>query len=638
MQLDKQDVLEAAGLGTMEDYQDWVSDAIRGTIHANKRHANGPKLWTHFYDRVRGDQYYYKTMEPGEDRSDELNQNTVVNITASHVDHYLALLTKTHYHAETEPEQPQWDRDAKIGGALVNQFWKSGSGDKVFERIVRDGLITGQGFAEVGWTLMLDQTRNPKKYGKIVTPDYIKVDAPYIRRIDPRNMLVDPEAPDNTLASARWAAEIFYMPAYDLFTNAKFDQKVIDDIRAGNYTIKEWNTSYWADDSESRRAKNLDPYNDRQVLSTRLECYNFWDTKMQRHMVYVKGVDQPIWVDDKLWPDWLHLPYVTWQFKPQNDDRFAQGIPLLLATTQAELNRNRAQMFEWRRRCANIQMFYDTTKIDKEFSEQELIDGRMAQLVGVEGDPNSVVASVKFADLSPTLFQIDQILQNDAIIADGLSGMEQGQPVESRVPATGVASQERFVNIRLKKALAAVDNLFVDIVTLWNSYMQDNLQKPMAVKIIGPAANDWMMEPGPDGAMVPVMATAQDIAGNYRIRISPSELPDLDPQSAATFAQNFQQSQLQMLPTTMQFQPAAAPDLLELNRWVLEKMNVKERNRIFPGIARVSPAVNMADQPEAGMAQGAMPPAPPPATSQGPVAPGSVSAGAMGGQSGGFQQ
>lgn len=569
------------GYTSQEGYHKAMSNTISASMDWYRKQENGPKDWKLYDDFYKGNHYEFKDLELA--KTETPNPNTTVNFIGSDIERYLALFTRRDVYLIVEPTLPEYTSSSKVAQHTLNYFWNEVKAEVPYRRVALDCLKFGTGVARVGWQLEEAQSKNKKKLGKIMTPEDIKIDSPFIRRIRPHNFVFDPEAPDHSLNTARYAFEIYYMPAYELVSNLKFDQSVIKKITRGDYRLKEYNTAYWTD-TLSPDFKDLDPYDHSAMSYARVECYDFWDKRFETHSIYVKGVPEPIFTED--WPhDYLDgYPFATVGFIPDNDSHFPIGYVRWLIDNQVQQNRSRSQMFEWAKRCANQMFWMDTSKVDTESDVNEYVKNRMGQVIlSKNGEPGG---ALQVPPMPPSLIQLDAILDGDRKGIGGLSGAERGESVEPRVPAAGINQQAQFINIKIKDKMAMMDEFIVEVSKQWLQHMKTHMTKPRAVKIAGPEGFAWLMQTNQTGLLEPMRVTNEDIKGDFDIKIRPTELPEIDPLTKQRNILSWYQQEMSSLPMVSQIQPEAIPDILELKRMVAEEMQFKDVSRLYPGIAR----------------------------------------------------
>jgi hypothetical protein len=433
-----------------------------------------------------------------------------------------------------------------------------------FRKAVEDGIVIGHGVVKTGWVHEIDAAENPTKHGKIEMDSYVRMGLPVMKRIDPFRFIFDPQAPDRSLRTSRWAAEIMFTPLQDLIHNKVYSKKVRAAIASG------------AEDPETVQSflqtREGDAYNDYDSMAaledddlegqTLVVLYQLWDKKFEKLRMYASGVEQPLFEEDA---PTTHLttffPYVKWDYISVNDEPYGLGVPISIEDQQLELNRVRTNEFQHRRRHSLAK--YGVQKgLMGEDEKTKLLSAKDA-IIEVQGPVNEVVQELQKAHINSDNYQVDKIIQEDIRKLTGQDQLISGGSLPSRTSAKEIDVRENLIGLKAQERVQRVDDFAEEIGNQVFQHMQTEMQTPMIVKIAGPGAEKPWESVGP-----------KDIAGDFEFELISSSKESQDPVQERQ--QRLQVWQLMMQQAEILISQGLILNIPAMTKWLLDSFEKPE--------------------------------------------------------------
>jgi hypothetical protein len=218
-----------------KDGKIWLS-RIAMTRRQRLERRNGENDWRRYYLWYQGEQWQDRGMISGTLASDNARQTATVNKTGSLINSMVPFLINSRIKFLLKPRKPTEDVSAELQEGILNYEWRERAMTKQVTRCARDFATIGHCVAKIGYTVEVDTAYKPAVDGEIDYRAYVRKDAPWLERVDPLCFFFDLSARDYTLNSARWCAEIFFVPMNDVLANKSYNQEVLDKISSGDAT------------------------------------------------------------------------------------------------------------------------------------------------------------------------------------------------------------------------------------------------------------------------------------------------------------------------------------------------------------------------------------------------------------------
>jgi len=371
----------------------------------------------------------------------------------------------------TNPENR--DRAAFVE-AVANYLWKHHDFRTPFRRTVKDFLIFGHGWVKTGWKFVeqeqqISEDERESMFNSALTeldafaletPELsndlpseedvaanipstvmrIVEDQPFVERVSPFDMFVDPAA--TCIEDAQWIAQRINRP----LDEAKNDRR----YKASARRRLSANSDY----SEDIYAMSDDRW---EFLDDQVVIWEYYDIMANTVAVYAEGSDEFL-VDPVSMPYAYGHPFtmlrnydVPGQFYPIGDLESIESL-------QLELDKTRSQLMNDRKRYARKYLYHERSfgPEGREALESEE-DGRMVPVVDENRPLNEVVIPMPQVPISPEIYAYSDIIEQDINTVSGISEYARGAMPEIRRTATEASIIADAQNARAADKLAIVE-------------------------------------------------------------------------------------------------------------------------------------------------------------------------------------
>ena len=475
---------------------------------------NLDQTWKRLNDLYRGKHFPSTTINKQDLISVNLAFSTVNVIAPSVAVNYPKIVVQAN-----KPE----DRDrAVFVEAVINHLWKHHDFRTPFRRAVKDFLIFGHGWVKVGWKFVEQQQtitdneregliqqamdeatmfarQNPEQALELPSDEEIIAnvpesimriveDQPFVERVSPFDVYVDPEA--TCLEDAKWIAQRIIRP----LEMAKEDKRYKPAAR------KRLNLSNV--ESEVRYTEAAD--DKRQYVDERVVIWEYYDVTANTLAVYAEDGDEFL-IDPIEMPYAYGQPFVMLRNYDVPDNFYPMGDLEALEPLQLELDKTRSQLMNDRKRYARKYLYHERSfgPEGREALESE-DDGRLVPVVDENKPLSEVVMPMPQVPVSPEIYNYSQIIENDINTVSGISEYARGAMPEIRRTATEASIVADAQNARSADKLAIVEiatSLVARrVVQLMQQFMTGEQMARVAMK-------------GGDSVFVPY--TREEIVGEY---------------------------------------------------------------------------------------------------------------------------
>ena len=406
--------------------------------------------------------------------------------------------------------------------AVVNYLWRHFDYRKPFRRAVKDFLIIGHAWVKVGWKFVEEERQltgyeiddevarsiqeidefameNPAFAGDLpsdrdvvdsipTTEMVVLEDQPFVERISPFDMFVDPEA--TCLDDAKWIAQRIVRPLSEVKKDKRFKGSVRRNLHADSGLKVRWENDTERDDY----ADHVD----------RVTLYEFYDLESNTLSVCAHEADDYL-LDPTPMPYAFGHPFVMMRNYDIPDIFYPMGDLDQIESLQEELNKTRTQMTNHRKRYARKYLYHERSfgPEGREALESD-DDGRFVPVVDENRDLSSVVTPLPQVPLAPEIYQQSGIIEQDINTVSGVSEYSRGQMPEVRRTATEASIIADAGNARSADKLATVEIVIGDVARRILQLMQQYMTAPQMVRIQGRDAEEYY-----------VAYTRDDILGEY---------------------------------------------------------------------------------------------------------------------------
>ena len=387
--------------------------------------------------------------------------------------------------------------------AVVNYLWRHHDYRKPFRRTVKDFLILGHGWLKVGWKFVEEERQrseyeieedyataqvevsdfgyeNPELAGDLPTDQQMQdsipftqmeivEDQPFVERISPFDMFIDPEA--TCMEDAKWVAQRIVRPIEEVRRDKRFRKGVRQNLQADSGLKIRW------ENDEER-----DRYSD---LVERVTLYEYYDLDEGLISVCADGTDDYL-LDPTPMPYNFGHPFVLLRNYDIPDSFYPMGDLEAIESLQEELNKTRSQMVNHRKRYARKYLYHERSfgPEGREALESD-DDGRFVPVVDENRPLGEVVVPLPQVPLAPEMYNHSTIIENDVNTVSGVSEYARGQMPEIRRTATEASIIADAGNARASDKLAMVEICIGEVARHVIQLMQQYMTRDQMVRIIG---------------------------------------------------------------------------------------------------------------------------------------------------------
>jgi len=522
---------------------------------ARAERRNGEKDWRRYYLWYEGEQWNDRGSSGGQPNSDNPRDTATVNKTGSIINSIVPFLINDEIKFLLKAQRPTDDDylGVKIQQALLNYEWRERNMTRAMKACARDLLVIGHCVAKSGYTVEVDESK--AKGETINYADYVKKDAAYIERVNPLNFLFDLSGKDCSLHTARWCAEVFFVPFTDVLSNKSYDQETLGLIRSGDASVS--TMAAW-------QMLGLDPRAMKAMQGITLPEDNLvalieiWDWKTKNHMIYPDGCPRPL-LSEK-WPyDYLDkFPYAMDNYIEVPNQPYGLGLPAWIEDQQIQLNRMATLEQDVARKSRPRLKASEGTnpeEVAKYLAGDDLIIGdiQAIQLPNLPQDFQIIQANIQRA--------IEEMTGADALL--------QGGRLPSRTTAGEIGTRARLTGLKLDQHVEDFEEFVEDIARQVLHHLKKHRTVADAIEIVGPDGAQWQEY------------TNEQIQDDADVDVEYFAAPKTDPDLEKQQALQIFQLAVQSLPVLAQ---TGAPDTFNMQAlvgWVLDKFGEKDIGRFF---------------------------------------------------------
>lgn len=450
-------------------------------------------LWNRLRDLYKGKHFPAGT--PDEDR-------IAINIAFSTLNVIYPSISVNYPKITVASRKPEDADAAVIAESAINYYWRIYDFQEPFRRAAKDFLTFGHGWLKVGYKFVeadremtpdeatdeymaarqeLDDfaVSNPELAGDLPSDDDIAANAvgtvttvledrPFVERISPFDVYVDPEA--TSLEDASWIAQRIIRPIEDAKADERYKPSVRKNLQA--------DTSVLHDSLTPRQRKQIGSDSDRVTI------WEFYDLRSRTICVFSESSDDYL-VDTTDLPYAFGHPFVMLRNYEVPDEFYPIGDLEMIEGPQLELDKTRSQMMNHRRKYARKWLFRESA-----FSEQgrqALLDDRDGVMVPVEEDVplGDTVVPLPITSMSADLYGYSQTIEADIDTISGVNEYARGASPEIRRTATEAAMIQDAANARSADKLALIELAVAKVARKVVQLLQQYMTSEQVVRVAG---------------------------------------------------------------------------------------------------------------------------------------------------------
>lgn len=422
--------------------------------------------WERMLDLYKG-----KHFPVGLDDEDRI----AINIAFSTINVIFPSISVNHPKIEVMANRPQDEDRAVITEAIINYWWRHYDFRTPFRRAAKDFLVIGHGWVKVGYKFVEkleeldpDEKReligemtaqadlfaadNPEMANDLPTDDEIEANAPeaktvvvedrpFLERISPFDMFVDPEA--TSLDDAKWIAQRIIRSLEEVKADQRYKSSTRRNISADSALSADWMT-------ETQR-KKLD------TDFERVTVWEFYDLIDETISVFTEGSDDFL-IDPREMPYAFGHPYEFIANYEVPDEFYPIGDLEMVEAPQQELNKTRSQMMNHRKKYGRKYLYRASALGPDGRQGLESNEDNIAIEVIDDNLPlQDILMPVPITPMSGDLYQYSQIIESDMDKVSGVNEYARGATPEVRRTATEAAMIQDASNARSADKLALIE-------------------------------------------------------------------------------------------------------------------------------------------------------------------------------------
>ena len=459
-------------------------------------------LWQRMTDLYRGKQWP-KTTATNEDL-------IVVNLAFSTVNVIAPSVSVNHPKIVVSATQEEDQDRAAFVEAVVNYLWRHHDFRKPFRRAVKDFLITGHAWMKVGWKFveqerslsdsereeMLDDAileadafavENVAMAGDLPTDEEISVnipettmmiveDQPFIERVSPFDIYIDPEA--TCLEDANWICQRIVRPLEEAKKDKRYKASVRKRLQADGILYPMF---------QNRQIQEQEQY---LADEDRVAIYEYYDIEENTMSVFSQASEEFL-VDPMPMPYAYGQPFVMLRNYDIPDYFYPMGDLESIESLQLELDKTRTQLINARKRYARKYLYHERSfgPEGREALESDQ-DGRLVPVVDENKPLQEVVVPMPQTPLSPEIYNTSAIIEQDINTVSGVSEYARGSMPEIRRTATEASIIADAGNARAADKLAIIEISIGQLARRVIQLMQQFMTGEQMARIAGKGGQD----------------------------------------------------------------------------------------------------------------------------------------------------
>ena len=459
-------------------------------------------LWQRMTDLYRGRQWP-KTTATNEDL-------IVVNLAFSTVNVIAPSVSVNHPKIVVSATQEEDQDRAAFVEAVVNYLWRHHDFRKPFRRAVKDFLITGHAWMKVGWKFveqertlsdsereeMIDDAileaetfamENAELAGEVPTDEEIMMtlsdtmsviveDQPFVERVSPFDIYIDPEA--TCMEDAQWICQRIVRPLEDAKKDKRYKAAARKRLTADGILYPMF---------QNRQMQEQEEF---LLDEDRVAIYEYYDIQENTMSVFSQSGEEFL-VDPMPMPYAYGQPFVMLRNYDVPDFFYPMGDLESIESLQLELDKTRTQLINARKRYARKYLYHERSfgPEGREALESDQ-DGRLVPVVDENKPLQEVVVPMPQTPLSPEIYNTSAIIEEDINTVSGVSEYARGQMPEIRRTATEASIIADAGNARAADKLAIVELSIGQIARRIIQLMQQFMTGEQMARIAGKGGED----------------------------------------------------------------------------------------------------------------------------------------------------
>ena len=399
-------------------------------------------MWRRMVDMYRGKHY--------DNLSDE--DRSLVNMAFSTINVIGPSVSVNHPKITVSARRPEDADRATVTEAIVNYWWRHYDCQRQFRKAVKDQLIIGHGWVKTGYRFVEEERVSKSEPSdeafdvadteevNVETELVIVEDRPFVERVSPFDVYVDPDATD--MDDLRWIAQRVKRPLADVRNDRRYNSTARAEVQPTMY-------SKYALDGQTPRP-------DTSSKESYVEVWEFYDVAKGTMCIFADGSDKFLVSPTKI-PFAFGHPFVMLRNYEVPEHFYPMGELEAIEGLQHELNETRTQMMNHRKRFSR-KWLYKESAFDPD-GRSMLESDEDNVMVPVVGDEplGGVIAPMPAVINPPEFYNQSSLIAGDMDRVSGVSDYMRGAMPEIRRTATEAAIAQDASNARAADKLALIE-------------------------------------------------------------------------------------------------------------------------------------------------------------------------------------
>ena len=450
----------------------------RGYIDYAKRWRTGEnydQLWQRLINLYRGKQY----------RGASTGDRLLVNISFSTINTLAPAVSIGRPKINVNPRKPEDGDKAIVTESIINYWWGHYGCQPEFQRAVKDYLILGHGWVKTGYRFVeeaklddieysADEAAGPETTDDVEAQTIIREDRPFLERVDPFEMYVDPDA--TSVNDMRWIAQRTRRPLKDAKIDKRYDAAARKELSPSGYQ------KYGNQDVGYMSAQQAFTSNPDNAYCDIYEYYNIDTGEM---CVFSDSGGDKFLIKPIKMPYEFGHPFFMLRNYEVPGFFYPMGELEAIEPLQYELNETRTQMMLHRKRYSRKWLFQESAFDDD--GRQALASDEDNVIVPVKSGENlnNVVVPMPALINPPEFYNQSSLITNDIDRVSGVSEYQRGSIPETTRTAREASIIAEAGNARVAEKLVAIENAIAQCASNLIMLAQQFMTGEMTVRILG---------------------------------------------------------------------------------------------------------------------------------------------------------
>ena len=449
----------------------------RGKVEASRKWRQNEQydnLWTRLINLYRGK--HYRGNIPGD--------RLLVNICFSTINTLAPAVSIGRPKILVNPRRPEDGDKAILTEAIINYWWQHYGCQPEFQRSVKDSLIIGHGWVKTGYRFVeekklddieetADEAAENIPTGQVESVMVIREDRPFLERVDPFDMFVDPDA--TSMSDVRWIAQRSRRPLKDVQNDNRYDYAARKEVSASSY-------SKWGNTNSGSNNYVNNTYTEDEAYC---DIYEYYDINAGTMSIFSDSGGDKFLVKPVKIPYVFGHPFVMLRDYDIPNYFYPMGELEAIEPLQMELNETRTQMMNHRKRYSRKWLFSESAFDD--FGRNALVSDDDNVIVPVKGNENlnNVIVPMPAVINPPEFYNQSSLITNDIDRVSGISEYQRGAIPETTRTAREASIIAESSNARVAEKLIGIENSIAACAENLIKLAQQFMTEEQTIRVIG---------------------------------------------------------------------------------------------------------------------------------------------------------